>query len=206
MTNNLLSETQRLKLRERGILDKWHGRTLDDFKGDPIALENVRKYLSNHKKATLEGVGLFLWGSWGSGKTMLMNALMQELHKMKYPVKVITLATLITQFSQGWYDSEERDKFLRGIQQVKFLAIDDLGKEYKGASDFGLRVFDNLLRFRSQMNLPTIFTANIEPKEIKDYYSEGVASMLQEMCAMVKVTGDDFRKKFAERNKRLITK
>lgn len=193
------------RLREMGILDKWHEKTFDDFTGDDVALDHVMKYLKNCKKARAEGIGLYLYGVYGVGKTHLMNCLIKALHEQRYRVRIITLATLVTKFTSAWYDAEERNSFLGMIQGVDFLAIDDLGKEYKDKQELGLRVFDNIVRYRLQANLPMIFTANLPPKEIKDYYSEALASMLSEMCAMVKVEGKDHRKDIGARNKKIIT-
>lgn len=189
----------------RGILSKWHDKSFDDFDNDEVALRQVKAYLKNCKKARTNGTGLYLYGAYGTGKTLLLNCLLKQIMQLGYTVKVITLGTLVANFAQGWYDEEKRQEFIRMTQTVDFLAIDDLGKEFKGSSDLGLRVFDNIIRYRLQSKLPILFTANITPQEIKAYYSEGVASMLNEMCALIKVTGQDIRKNvIADNNEKIL--
>lgn len=194
------------QLLERGILNKWHDKTFDSFTGDPDVLKSLKKYVKNSNKARKDGIGLFMYGPYGVGKTLLANVILKELLAQGYTVRMITLSTLVTMFTGSWYSDEVRNEFLEITRQVDFLGIDDLGKEFKGSTDLGVKVFDNIVRYRLQSNLPIIFTANISPKELSDYYSASTSSMLNEMCAVVQVTGDDHRSSFRERNRSIIGK
>ena len=53
-----------------GIKTGWHEKSLDDFTNDEEALSAVRKYLKNSRDASRNGLGLYLWGSNGTGKCL----------------------------------------------------------------------------------------------------------------------------------------
>lgn len=184
--------------RDFGILDKWHDKTWADFTNDARAKDIIQSYLKDPKKPLSDGVGLFLSGQNGVGKTLLLNLAFQDLYHKGYKVKIISMSGLITLFAGGWYDVEDRRTLIQIMQKVQFLGIEEIGKEFKpGGTDLGLTVFDNVLRQRVQMKKPTWFTTNKKDVEITDIYSEDIASMLRESCLSVAVTGKDYRKTIA---------
>lgn len=200
---NSLKEAEQKRMAEhflqKGILTKWHTKTWDDFTNDNRAKKILRSY--EPKKALKEGVGYYLFGANGVGKTLCMNLCFQDLMHAGYSVHIISLTSLITKFTAGWYDVAERQSLMTILQKVDFLGIEEIGKEYKaGSNDLGLMVFDTVLRNRVQMNKPIWFTSNKIPSDLKTIYSEDVASMLRECCVDLKISGTDYRAKISERN------
>lgn len=188
----------RLFYRECGILDKWHDKTWNDFVNDDRAKRIVQEY--DVKKALKDGVGLYLFGENGVGKTLLLNLAFQDFIAQRKKVKIISFSGLITKFTAGWYDPEERKSLMYTLQKVDFLGIEEIGKEFKpGSNELGLMVLDTVIRYRVQMKKPIWITSNTPSKDIYDVYGENIASMLKETCVDVKVTGIDFRDKVAEK-------
>lgn len=182
-----------------GILPKWHDKTLDDFTNDTEAKKVVTNYLKNHKQALSDGVGLFLHGANGTGKTLLMNTAFKELMELRYRVQIITMSGLITKFTSGWYDAEERRGLQRILQTVHFLGIEEVGKEFRSQNnDLSVTVFDHIVRTRVQMKLPTWFTSNKSPTDVTTVYTEDIASMLREVSVPVKVKGEDYRRRISD--------
>lgn len=191
------------RLLSYGILLKWHNKTWNDFTNDAESKKRVLTYLKKAAQARKEGVGMFLYGANGTGKTLLLNLLLRELLTQKFTVRVYSLSTLITKFTAGWYDPKEKRDFQHLLQSVDFLGIEEIGKEFKaGANELGLMVLDNIIRFRLQMNRPIICTSNTSPKEIKTVYTEDIASMLREMCLPLNVQGVDMREEIGAENKK----
>lgn len=185
------------RMLDCGILEKWHDKKWEDFTNDPDALESVYKYLDKAREARQDGVGLFLWGANGTGKSLLMALAFRHLLYRRARVKIITLSTLITRFTGSWYDKEERERFHQGLLNADFLGIEEIGKEFKSATDLGSVVLDSIVKYRIQRKLPTWATTNLDPKNVTDYYTEDIASMMRECCLPVQVTGKDFRKEIA---------
>lgn len=183
-----------------GIYRKWHTHSFADFTNDTVSKEKVLKYLHSYRKAVKDGVGLFLYGDNGVGKSLLMNLSFMDLIEKRQKVRIVALSELIGIFTGSWYEEEKRDA-LDLIRNVAFLGIEEIGKEFRSTfqdkdsknSDLIVTVLDNILRYRVQNNLPTWFTSNLSPKLIESKYSHDIFSMLKEHCVPIKVTGEDFR-------------
>lgn len=190
------------KYLESGILEKWHDKTFEDFTNDDYALKQVKHCVENIDAMYKDGVGVFLWGSNGVGKSLLMNVAFKEIMKKvkksssstikHYTTKIITLSTLVTTYTNSWYNKEDAH-FLDEVKNVDFLGIEEIGKEFKSATDLGSVVLDTIVKYRVQRMLPIWATTNLEPSNVVGYYTEDIASMLREAVLAVQVTGKDMR-------------
>lgn len=190
-----LSDTaKKREYLRNGILPKWHDKTIENFTNDSNAKSKVEKYLNDAELMKIKGIGLFLWGANGTGKTHLMTSAFKELLARNYTVKVISLSSLIAKFTAGWYDMNEKRELQDILKKVDFLGIEEIGKEFRSQnSDLGNVVFDNILRYRVQMQKPTWFTSNVNPKNLTSNYTEDITSMLKECCYPLQVLGSDRR-------------
>jgi len=184
------------KMLHAGILEKFWDLELKDFKGDKKALEISLKYVDKFDEMFEEGIGLYYLGNTGVGKTYLMIGVMKEIlfQRKKYSVQFASLSGIVDVFAGSWWSEVEKRKWHKQIRNVHLLGIDDIGKEFRGRSGLTEAVFDNLLRYRVYRKLPTLFTSNKEPIEIKSNYGESVVSLLAGCIYGVKVRGSDFRK------------
>lgn len=191
-----------------GIKSGWHSKGLSDFTNDDEALEAVVKYLKSSKDVSEDGIGLYLWGSNGTGKSHLMNCAFKELISKGYNVRIYSMDEIVDKFTSSWYSDEDKRELDNVLRNINFLGIDEFGKnvDAKGnpvyLPDLVKRVMESVIRFRVQMNKPIWFASNTDPKFVKDVFSEDIASLLREAVVPVCVRGGDFRKEIQRKNKR----
>lgn len=186
--------------RLMGILDKWHPKTWDDFDNDPRALKLMKKYVINSEDALKDGVAPYLFGANGVGKSHLMNVALKELFHKGYSVQIMSVSSLITKFTQGWYDASERKALMLMLQKVQFLGLEEFGKMLEKGTDLHVTTIENILRFRVQMSKPTLITSNVPSSDIAKVYNDDVASMLKECSFDLMVSGSDKRDDIYNKN------
>ena len=184
-----------------GIKKKWHDMSIKNFHNDDDALEKVQSYLSKYKEALKDGVGLYLYGSNGTGKSLLMNTLYMDLLLNKdKTVCIVSIEELVDKTTESWYNKSS-DNFTERLKRVDFLGIDEFGKNLDKDGnpvrlpDLVKRIVESVIRHRVQMKKPICFASNTDVKYVKDVFSEDIASLLNEAVIPIRVTGEDFRKK-----------
>lgn len=183
-----------------GVYSKWHNKTLSQFDNDPRAKKKVKKYLAKVELALHRGVGIFLYGDNGTGKSHLLNTAFMELIEKRYTVKILQLSQLVSMYADAWYSDDASDEF-DILLKTQFLGIEEIGKEFRAKirdadsknQDLTITVLDNVIRHRLQNSLPTWFTSNLAPSAIKTKYSEDIFSMLKEHAIPLLVKGVDYR-------------
>jgi DNA replication protein DnaC len=193
-----------------GIKSGLHGKTLDDFTNDEDALEKVKKYIRKSRSMYRDGLGLYLWGSNGTGKTHLMGCSFMELISKGYKVRLFSMDEIVDKFTSSWYSDEDRHELNNILRNIDFLGIDEFGKNVDKDGnpvylpDLVKRVMESVIRFRVQMNKPIWITSNTDPKYVNEVFSEDVASLLNEAVVPICVRGADFRKTILKRNKKKL--
>lgn len=160
----------------------------------------ISTYLKNAEQNISEGVGFFLWGENGSGKTYISAVMCKTVWGLygltSYCVTTDELKeSFIDRGVPAHFRSEE--KMCDRVRVVPFLVIDDLGKEYLADSGFFESRFGSLLRFRGKHNLVTSFTTNMAPAKLKGIYGESTVALLQESCLVQELSGENIRTKIA---------
>lgn len=193
-----------------GIKLSWHDKVLDDFKNDNESLSRVKDYISKASEAKQKGLGLFLWGANGCGKTHLMNCAFKELIDKRYRVHIFSLDEIVDKFTAGWYSDEDKKELQDILRNTDFLGIDEFGKnldkdgEAKYIPDLVKRVMDSVIRYRVQMKRPVWFTSNTTPSNVNKVFSEDVASLLKEATLPIQITGVDYRGVIQKKYKKFV--
>ena len=190
-----------------GIKKKWHDRTLSDFENGEIR-EKVQSYIDNVKEHHKKGMGVYLFGDFGTGKTLLMNCAFKEFIAKSYSVKIYSLDELIDEFALSWRSDAAKASLEHSMKMVDFLGIDEFGKKALDKTDkaepinpLAKRVLESIIRYRTQQLKPTWITANVAPKYIKETVAGSVASLLNECVFPIKIEGTDYREVIASKNK-----
>jgi len=112
--------------------------------------------------------GLFLTGSFGSGKTFLINALFNDLREKKgVTSEAVYFPDLLRQLKDDW--DLYAYKMTR-LQKVDLLLIDDIGAEK--VTEWGRdEVLGTILQTRMNQKLPTFFTSNLTIDELEKHLS-----------------------------------
>jgi len=187
-----------------GIRKKWHNKEFSDFTNDEEALGVVKKYLKNTSEMLKMGSGLYLWGANGTGKTMLMNLAFKDFIRKGYKVRILSMDEAVDQYTSGWYSESSRREFMDSMLKASFLGIDEFGKNDVALPDLVKRVMESVLRYRVQSNLPIWIASNTEPQNVKNIFSEDIASLLNEAVLGVCVRGEDYRKNLQKQLKRKL--
>lgn len=196
MTKNENNESEAKRLmckryEECGILRAYWDLEMDNFEGDKEALDKIKKYINKIDIAYNNGIGVYLFGNFGTGKTSLANIILKEALKTgRYSVYNITLSTLIDKYMDRF--SEKSQSFINNVINKGFLSIDDVGKEYRNDSGFVETKLNDVLRYRNGMNFPTILTSNKPVEDIKEY-GQSIYSIIKGFYVPVHVLGRDYR-------------
>ena len=141
---------------------------LDDKKRIPI-IKALKEFIDNYQE-NKNIKGIYLHGSFGSGKSYMITALFNELAKKGNKSTIIYwpefLRSLKAGFSLGDYD----DKF-ETVKRSPILLIDDIGAEQ--ITPWGRdEVLGSILQYRMLEHLPTFFTSNLNLNDLETHLSE----------------------------------
>ena len=181
---------------EAGILEEYQRLGIGNYRGN-VASEiiiAVEKYIARLSKMKKTGLGLYFLGPNGTGKTGLMCEVLKGVCDKGYTAIFSTLSGLADKFAEGWKSDKAKKEFVTFVRSIDFLGIDDIGKEYRGKTEFIITVFDRVLRYRSMRCRPTLITSNIGPEKIRLVYGDSIASLLYGKFLPLRLIGEDFRK------------
>lgn len=174
------------------------------------AFERCKKYCESAKNRKISGVGMYLWGTKGVGKTRLSTCVANGLMNQEYTV-LFTNFSKIFGISRKLFGQTNRleyseQEILSRVETVDFLFIDDFGVERvtKDGEDLWLqeKIFD-VVNTRYNENLPIIFTSNFSLRELVTMrgLDDRTVDRIMETSEILKICGASYRKqlKFAER-------
>ena len=134
----------------------------DDAKRTPI-IKYFKEFMTNYLKGE-DAKGLYLHGSFGSGKTYLIASLFNELAK-KGIRSVICYYPEVLRSLKASFNSDFDDRF-NTLKKVPLLLLDDIGAE--NCSNWSRdEILGPILQYRMEEHLPTFFTSNLTLDELE---------------------------------------
>ena len=119
-------------------------------------------FLDNYSKGDK---GLYLHGNFGSGKTYLIAATLNELAKKGYKSSII----FWPEFIRDMFSNEFKES-LNYVKNVDLLLIDDLGAENLTSYNRD-EILCPILQYRMDNKLTTFITSNLDLKELHNHLS-----------------------------------
>ncbi len=141
-----------------------------------------------------EKSGLLFYGKAGLGKTFLCNCIAREIINKGYTVFYSTAGQLFKSAEKERFRRDEEEavtNFSDDIQSVDLLIIDDLGTEF--ANSFTDSELFDILNTRLMNNKPVIISTNLSINNIRDNYSDRIASRIVGNYRIIRFLGDDIR-------------
>lgn len=130
-------------------------------------LKWIKEFYKNYNPAIFSK-GLYLHGNFGTGKTYIVAALINEL-KTKYNIRteIIYFPELLRNLKENLYTVSDK---LNYLENVDILLIDDLGAEK--VTDWGRdEILGTILQTRMNKNMITFFTSNLTEDELLKHLS-----------------------------------
>ncbi len=139
---------------------------------DIIATDKKRipviEYITNFIKNFPNEKGLYLSGSFGSGKTYLISAAFNELAKQNVKSAIVYFPDFLRNLKGSF--GQDYDSRVEYIKRVKLLLLDDIGAENVTTWSRD-EVLGSILQYRMQEKLPTFFTSNLTIEELERHLS-----------------------------------
>lgn len=164
-----------------------------------LVFNRCRKYTEVAEQVLSKGIGIYLYGASGVGKShitaCMANALMEKYYTVLY-----TNFSEISKQIRGTFNKrgESEQAFIEKLASIDFLFIDDFGTERlkKDEEDLWLqeKVFE-VINKRYNNNKPTIYTSNYSAKEMieKRGLAPKTVDRILETCESMKLEGKSFR-------------
>jgi primosomal protein DnaI len=112
--------------------------------------------------------GLFLYGSFGSGKTYLISALLNELSKDNIKSLIIYYPELLRSLKES-FNNDDYSERINAIKTADLLLLDDLGAETVSGWNRD-EILGTILQYRMDNKLPTFFTSNLDLDEMENHF------------------------------------
>lgn len=133
--------------------------------------EKIIEYLDSFIKKFPKFKGVYLYGSFGSGKSYILNAAVNELSKKGYKCVSIYYPSLLKKLKDTLsYSSIVYQQIFSELEKAEILLIDDIGAENNTvwARD---EVLGTLLQERMDEGKITLFSSNYTLEELEEHLS-----------------------------------
>jgi primosomal protein DnaI len=132
------------------------------FKAISLAQDFVEQY-NNGKRPK----GLYLYGSFGVGKTYILGAIANELASHKISSMLVYVPEFMREL-KGSFQNSSLDEKLDVVKKIPVLMLDDIGAESM-SSWMRDDILGTILQYRMLENVPTFFSSNFNLKQLQHH-------------------------------------
>lgn len=142
-------------------------KEVKNTKGRMEVIKKLKEYFDNYDKYKTSK-GIYLHGNFGTGKTYLICALLNELkNKYNISVEMVYVPELLRKLKENLYLVGEKTEYL---ENVDILFLDDIGAEK--VTEWGRdEILGTILQTRMNKKMPTFFTSNLNINELEHHLS-----------------------------------
>lgn len=146
------------------------------------------------------GIGLFIYGEPGNGKTHMMKALIQDHYSRETNFLFRTCSDVLNSFK----DFENREYYHAELLKPWGLVLDDFGTEK--ATDYEQEQLFRLIEHRKELGKFIFMTSNLNFKDLQEKYNKRIVSRLGEHMSFVENKAKSYRRKIFQRNQEALRK
>ena len=175
--------------------------TLDWNALTPLEIgQGVRDYVLSIEDSLREGLGMFLYGNVGTGKTHIAVGIGKLACGLGFSTLFYTVADFLEDLRSGYsarmhsqhnHDDEKPYDALGAVHACDLLIFDDLGMHQD--SDWVREKLYQVVNTRWLQRTPTIVTTNSTPEALAERVGEGVLSRLWGDAVALHFAGSDYR-------------
>ena len=158
----------------------------------------LEKYMDELGKWSDKGIGLYLYGPNGTGKSFWLSMIAKRACIQNKSVYFCSLEHFLKMIIDSQEDDDIKDD-LEFIKNCDLLCIDEIEKVYKPSRElsFAEIIFDDLFRSRSNNKKAVCCTSNLPQKDLQ-VHGKHLISLFAETMVPVHLENTDFRKNIAE--------
>ena len=171
---------------------------------DDKARTETLKYIKSFMNEFPKKKGIYLHGSFGSGKSYIINAVLNELSRKNISCVSIYYPTLLKKLKDSFSNKTGNyEQIFNELVNSQVLLIDDIGAENNSpwARD---EVLGGILQSRMDNGLITFFTSNFNLNELECHLSETSVSTdkikarriierIKQLCEPIELVGENKR-------------
>lgn len=166
MSSNVFEEPVAIKKARMGDI------FTDDKKRMHI-IRFVKKFYTDYQKNP-HIKGCYLHGSFGSGKSFILAALLNELARKGVNTTIIYFPEMLRVLKESFYD--DFDIKMELLKKSDVLLIDDIGAEVVTSWSRD-EILGTILQYRMDSELPTFFTSNLTIEELETHLANTKGSV-----------------------------
>ena len=170
---------------------KYYPENLDGVPCREIMSQTLESCKNYAEDFSTYSPNLLLFGGTGVGKTHISKAIAKKVAENGFDVIYMSAPDLFTSLEKERFNQETPIEDINSILKCELLVIDDLGAEF--TTSFTISALYNIINTRLLSDLPTIITANLSPSELKQRYSDRIASRLIGCYEHLRFLGNDIR-------------
>ena len=164
------------------------------------AVERCKKYCENWEQVQAKGLGIYLYGSVGIGKTMLTACIGNRLLEQGVAVLFTSFLEIARVLKDKYSRNESELLFMKNLEQVDLLILDDIGTEVivkstKEKSWLQEKIYE-IINARYVQKKSTIFSSNesVVDLHIKCGMQEKTVDRIVEMSTVkLELRGTSYR-------------
>ena len=149
------------------------------------SLKEIKNYVKHLKENKEIGLGLYLYGTTGTGKSYVACYVLEQALQQGYS----TFFCTVEQYKRALFDKDS--DYIYNVNESDFTLIDDYGREFSDTKGFIDSQVDEMLRYRYDRNKSTIITSNILSKDIENLR---IKSILYDAYIKLPFESVDYRK------------
>jgi len=133
------------------------------------AVHQINQYIDLTVEKGLQNKGLYLSGSFGTGKTFLMCYMLYKLAQEGYTSAIVYMPEFVEDLKSMFGDSQKLRETLEALKETDLLVFDDIGAENLNP---WLRdhVLGTILNYRMNRK-PTFYTSNYNLESLEKHFS-----------------------------------